>query len=298
MNLMMWPNSRRLERALRSLELFTTCDFFPNPTVDVATVFFPAATHLERQALITTGDGRVQYRPAVVGPRGEAKGDTELIFDLAQCLGLAEQFWNGNIYTSYDERLETAGLCFADLPKDGSRLNVALADSPERAYVANGFGTPTGKVEFVSTQLEDAGYNGLPIFSEPNWSPDSSPEVARDHPLILTSGGRSRNYTNSQGRLLETLRVREPNARLQIHPADATARAVREGDRVEVTSPVGSIVMKAWVTNIVPQGVVHAFHGWAGHNVNELIPDVGLDPISGFPPFKSSLCEVRPTTAS
>ena len=297
MNLMMWPNSRRLERALRSLELFTTCDFFPNPTVDVATVFFPAATHLERQALITAGDGRVQYRPAVVAPRGAAKGDTELIFALARHLGFAEQFWNGDIYASYDERLETAGLRFADVPKDGSRLDVAVADAPERAYVMNGFGTPTGKVEFVSTQLEDAGHDGLPTFSEPSWSPHSSPEIARDYPLILTSGGRSRNYTNSQGRLLETLRAREPDARLQMHPADAAARNVRDGDCIEITSPVGSIAMKAWVTDIVPQGVVHAFHGWAGHNVNELIPDIGLDPISGFPPFKSSLCEVRPTTA-
>ncbi len=298
MNLMMWPNSRRLERALRSLELFTTCDFFPNPTVDAATVFFPAATHLEREALITTGEGHVQYRPAAVVPRGEAKGDTELIFDVARHLGFAEQFWNGDIHASYEERLETSGLRFADLPKDGRRLNITLAEIPERAYLANGFGTPTGKVEFVSTLLEEAGYDGLPTFSEPSWSPVSCPELARDYPLILTSGGRSRNYTNSQGRLLATLRERERHARLQIHPADATARNVGDGDWIEVTSPIGSIVMKAWVTDIVPEGVVHAFHGWTGHNINDLIPDVGLDPISGFPPFKSGLCEVRPATAN
>jgi anaerobic selenocysteine-containing dehydrogenase len=52
--------------------------------------------------------------------------------------------------------------------------------------------------------------------------------------------------------------------------------------------------MKAWVTSIVPAGVVHCPHGWPGANVNELIPDDGLDPISGFPPFKSSLCQVAP----
>ena len=58
-------------------------------------------------------------------------------------------------------------------------------------------------------------------------------------------------------------------------------------------SPLGRIEMTAWVTGIVLRGVVHAFHGWEGHNVNQLIPDTGLDPISGYPPFKSSLCEVR-----
>ena len=49
LNLMMWPNSKRLDRALRSLEFFSLSDFFTSPTVDAATVFFPAATHLERQ---------------------------------------------------------------------------------------------------------------------------------------------------------------------------------------------------------------------------------------------------------
>jgi anaerobic selenocysteine-containing dehydrogenase len=51
--------------------------------------------------------------------------------------------------------------------------------------------------------------------------------------------------------------------------------------------------MKAWVTDVVLPGVVSAPHGWAGADVNLLIPDAGLDPISGFPPFRSSLCQVQ-----
>jgi anaerobic selenocysteine-containing dehydrogenase len=92
---------------------------------------------------------------------------------------------------------------------------------------------------------------------------------------------------------LKTLREREPDPRLQIHPHDAKARDILDRDWVEVSSPVGAIEMKAWVTDDVSPGVVHAFHGWAGHNINDVIPDEGLDPISGFPPFKSSLCQVR-----
>jgi anaerobic selenocysteine-containing dehydrogenase len=297
LNLMMWPNSARLEKGLRTLELFSTCDFFSNPTVDSATVFFPAATHLERQALVSTGIGRVRYRPAAVAPRGEAKGDTELIFELAKHLGFEEQFWKGSIEASYDERLQGSGLRFDDLPKDGRPLKVALPGVEERSYRTNGFGTATGRVEFLSTELEAAGYDGLPVYEEPYWSPVSSPDVAREFPLILTSGGRSRNYTHSQGRMLKVLQEREPEARLQIHPEDAQVRKIRSGDRIRVASPIGAIEMTAWVTDVVPPGVVHAFHGWPGHNINELIPDKGLDRISGFPPFKSSLCEVRLTEA-
>jgi len=298
LNLMMWPNSKRLEKALRFLELFSVCDFFATPTVDAATVFFPAATHLERQALVTTGTGRIRYRPAAVAPRGEARGDTELIFELARHMGLEEQFWRGSIKASFDERLQGSGLRFDDLPKDGRPLKVALPHIEERSYMSGGFGTPTGKVEFVSTELEAAGYDGLPIYQEPYWSPISSPDVAKDFPLILTSGGRSRNYTHSQGRMLKVLHEREPDARLQIHPEDAGIRNIGQNDWIEVASPVGQIEMKAWVTDIVPRGVVHAFHGWGDHNINELIPDKGLDRISGFPPFKSSLCEVRLTRSA
>ncbi len=293
MNSMMWPSSKRLAKALRSLELFTTCDFFGNPTVDAATVFFPAATHLERQALTTWGAGRAQYRPAAVPPRGEAKGDTELIFDIAGHLGLEEQFWGGDILASYGERLETTGLRLDDLAKDGRHTTVDVEAPGERAYLEQGFGTTTGKVEFVSTELEKAGYDGLPTYVEPFWSPVSTPDIARDYPLVLTSGGRSNNYTHSQGRMLKTLTSREPDPRLQIHPDDAGARGIREGDGVEACSPLGAITLKAWVTDVVPAGVVHAFHGWADADINELIPDEGLDPISGFPPFKSSLCQVR-----
>lgn len=293
MNLMMWPNSARLRKALRSLELFSVCDYFETPTVEAATAFLPAATHLERQALIVSGSGRVRYRPAAVAPRGGAMGDTELIFELARYLGLEERFWRGDIHASYDDRLKGVGLTFEDLPKDGEPVSMDLPAPRERAYLRTGFGTPTGKVEFVSTVLEDAGYDGLPIYREPYWSPVSAPDVARCYPLVLTSGGRSRTYTHSQGRELETLRQREPEPRLQISRADAAARDIVDGDRVRLCSPLGAITLKAWVTDVVSPGVVHAFHGWAGADVNELIPDDGLDPISGFPPFKSSLCEVR-----
>ncbi len=292
LNLMMWPQTQRLEKALRRLELFSICDYFGSPTLDVATVFFPAATHLERQALVTAGVGQVQYRPAAVSPRGEARGDTELIFDIAKHLNLEEAFWNGDIQASFDERLETSGYRFNELPKDGQRLQLSTTPPRERAYRENGFGTATGKVEFLSTELEKAGYDGLPAYEEPYWSPISKPDIAKNYPLILTSGGRSKNYTHSQGRFLKTLREREPDPRLQIHPDDAKARDIFDDDWVKISSPVGATTMKAWLTDDVGPGVVHAFHGWAGHNINDVIPDEGLDPISGFPAFKSSLCQV------
>ncbi len=297
MAITMWPNSKRLAKALRSLECFTVSDFFPDITRDTATISFPAATALERQALLIGSRGRLQYRPPAVSPRGEARGDTEFVFDLAQALGLGDTFWGGDIHASFDERLQSIGVKFDDLPKDGTSINVEAPLSEDHSYRKNGFGTPSGKVEFASTLLEKAGFDALPTYREPYWSPVSTPEIAQDYPLVLTTGGRSRNYTHSQGRLLETLRRREPDPRVQINPADAVARGVEDGEWIKLSSPVGEIEMRAWVTDEVAAGVVHAVHGWQTANINELVPDTALDPISGFPPFCSGLCQITQKVA-
>jgi len=293
LNVMMWPNSKRMARALRSLEFFSLSDFFPSPTVDAATVFFPAATHLERQSLVISPYGQIQYRPVALQPRGDAIGDTELVFATAERLGLGDLFWNGDMRACFNERLEGVGMSLDELPADGTPLDRTPEFGEERAYATKGFGTPTGKVEFVSTQLENIGHQGLPIFNEPYWSPASTPEIAREYPLVLTSSGRSRNYMHSQGCFLETLRNREPDPLVQVNPTDASERRISDGEWVEICSPIGAVTMRADITDAVLSGVVHAVHSRIGHDINEIIPDDGLDPISGFPPFKSSLCEVK-----
>jgi anaerobic selenocysteine-containing dehydrogenase len=60
-----------------------------------------------------------------------------------------------------------------------------------------------------------------------------------------------------------------------------------------ILAPRGCVLMKANVTDTVLPGVVVAPHQWHGEaNINSLISDKDLDPISGFAPLKSSLCNV------
>lgn len=292
-NYLMWPNSNRVGKALKSLDLFVVADFFDTPTTDVATVFLPTATHLERQTLVANMTGRVQYRPAAVAPRGDAHGDTEMLFDVAKALGYGDKFWDGDIHASYDERMTPLDIDFSDLPENGKSLTVDTGDDPEKSYVENGFTTPSGKVEFASTRLSELGHDALPTYKEPFWSPISQPELAKDFPLVLTSGGRSANFSHSQGRNLETLRKRERHPRVQMSPADAEARGIEDDDPILISSPVAEIEMRAWVTDIILPGVVHAPHGWPQANINSLIPDAGLDPISGYPGFKSAICQIK-----
>lgn len=59
-----------------------------------------------------------------------------------------------------------------------------------------------------------------------------------------------------------------------------------------VSSPWGSIKVKAHVMSMMLEGVVDVLHGWPEANVNELIPRE-WDPISGFLPSKEGICEVK-----
>jgi anaerobic selenocysteine-containing dehydrogenase len=93
--------------ALAALDFYAHADLFMTPTAALADVVLPVASAFERKALkigfeiSTEAQSLIQFRQAVVPPPGEARADTEIVFDLANRLGLAAQFWNGDIEAAY-----------------------------------------------------------------------------------------------------------------------------------------------------------------------------------------------------
>lgn len=306
-NTSMWANSKRMERALGELEFFAASDFFHNPATRMADIVLPAATNLERPALIAypgcAYQGEIRYRRPIVKPRGEARPDGEVFLQLGVRLGMGGQFWDGDLEASWAEAAtgledhvreaiyasDEGVIVYAQAIEDLVEHGFLDAD---RLYRLRGFPTPTGKVEFDCEELKAAGYDGLPIYREPPESPLSSPELVREYPLVLTSGARHKHATHSQHQYLEKMRRAVPDPLCEIHPDDAAPRGIANGDPVQVRSPRGAVRFVARVTDRVKPGVVHCAHAWNHANINELTNDAHLDPISGFPPFKSSLCQV------
>jgi anaerobic selenocysteine-containing dehydrogenase len=110
----------------------------------------------------------------------------------------------------------------------------------------------------------------------------------------MNCGSRVPFFSNAKEREIPWLRtfMREPIVRLS--PKDAASRALVHGDYVRVSSPVNEagIVFRLEVSATVKPGCIDVLHGWPEANANELIPR-DFDPISGFPPYKEGLCEVR-----
>ena len=150
-----------------------------------------------------------------------------------------------------------------------------------------------GKVEFDSEELRRDGYEGLPVYHEPAESPISTPEIAKKFPLVLTTGGRSIAFTHSTQRQFKSLLQLDPHPRVQIHTIDAKSREIKDGDLAIISSPRGEVEMVVEITDQILPEVVHAYHGWATANINDLIDDQNLDPITGFPAYKSNLCQIE-----
>jgi anaerobic selenocysteine-containing dehydrogenase len=131
-----------------------------------------------------------------------------------------------------------------------------------KKYEKHGFATPTRKVELYSTIFEKLGYDPLPNYEEPAESPVSTPELARDYPFVLATGGRIKYFYHSEFRQIASMRKHHPDPLVQIHPDAAANLGIADGDWVYLESRLGRARFKAQLFDGIDPRVVHAEHSW------------------------------------
>ena len=99
-------------------------------------------------------------------------------------------------------------------------------------------------------------------------------------------------FIHSRTYRLSWTRGLRPRPAADLNPADARALGVAQDDEIELSSPSGSIRVLANLTELAQPGVVHMYHGHPEADVNLLLDPDDLDPISGFPAYRSALCRV------
>jgi anaerobic selenocysteine-containing dehydrogenase len=288
-----FANYNRLTNALKKLDFIAVTEYFHTPGTQLADIVLPIASWLERPILLAEYSEIIKLIEPAIEPPGECLTEWDIYCGLAERLGFGELFWNGNFEKCADHILEPQKITCNDLRRHPEGIKPPVPPPPERPYEKNGFKTPSGKVEIVSSTLAEHGLDPLPSYKEPPESPLSRPDLAKKYPLVMNSGARVMAYTHSQFRNIPALRQLMPEPLVDINPADASPRGIKTGDTVTVSSPRGSIKMKANVTDNILAGVVSLPHHWPGEaNVNIIVDDTNLDPISGFIPCKSQLCQV------
>jgi anaerobic selenocysteine-containing dehydrogenase len=294
MRFRMWPGSDHMLKGLQKLDFLVNVDLFMTETAKLSDIILPACTSFERRELKFYGENYVTWTQPAIEPLGESRSDADIIFDLAKRIAPDDALMKQGYEASIDWILKPANLTVAQLKKHPGVValkNVTMP--PYQKYEKSGFDTPSGKMEFASTVLKEAGLDPLPHYREPKLSPRSTPDVAKKFPLILTTGARLPMYQHSRTfRTPWTSRLR-PDPSVDLNPEDAAERGISKGDWVELSTPRGTLRVKANLTEVVAPGVANIYHAWPEADINLLVEPDYLDPLSGFPGFKSLLCEVK-----
>jgi anaerobic selenocysteine-containing dehydrogenase len=143
---------------------------------------------------------------------------------------------------AYDYRLKPLGYtlkAFVD------KVRCIIRKTQYKKYEERGFGTPTGKVELYSTILEKLGYDPLPHYEEPRETLVSDPELAKEYPLTLMTGGRIRELYHSECRQVDSVRKLHPDPIVQVHPKTAHRLGIKDGDWIWIETPRGRIRQKS-----------------------------------------------------
>ena len=311
-------NTKLVYQALKSpnLDLHVVLEHFMTPTALLADYVLPAASKLEKPMCGTHQDFApiFQCGERAIQPLGERRSDYDFFRGLAIRLGFGEYFpWETEEELA-DYRLEPLGITF----KEAATERYFITSSEPWTYKTidiktgepTGFATPSGKVELYSKVLEELGYDGLPFYEEPPESPIRTPDVAKEYPLILTTGGRSRPLFHSEHRQLGIgTREQHPDPLLDIHPDTAKKLGIANGDWAYIETRRGVIKQKARLTTGIDPRVVNVeshwwfpeqpaqepwLHGVWQSNANVLTLDdpEACDPLTGGWALRALLCKV------
>lgn len=293
MNHHMWPRPDRLETVLEQVDFFANVDMYMTDTAKYADILLPAQVSLEREQIEILGLDTIFYQGHVVEPAGEAWADMDIITGLAEKLGFEiggeEPIHNNEEYLR--KSLSPTGLTLEEVkaaPMGAKAKKVMPGRTTEDILKVK---TPTGKIEFVSGIIgscEKEGHEGLPVYHEFR---EKLP--MEEYPLILTTGSRKPQLFHSRTYRLPWLVGLEKCPIVEIHPSDAEKLGMADKEQVILRTPVGSMELELSIDSSCLPGAVNVYHGAGNMDINLLIDDTYLDPISGFPGYKSYCCRLE-----
>ena len=316
----------RLIRAWRRPETVIVQDPWWTATARHADIVLPATTTLERNDIGSSSRDRfILAMHQAIEPHGDARNDFDIFCDLAERFGTRAVFdegrdemtWLRHLYEIVRERAEQKQIHIRDFDGFWSEGHVEVP-TPATATVqfarfrndpaGDPLKTPSGKIEIFSERVAGFGYAdcpGYPAWLEPQeWLGGT---LAREYPLhMISNQPRTRLHGQlDNGTVSRESKVagREPVA---IHPDDAAARGISDGDLVRVFNERGAVLAGAIVTDQVRPGVVQLATGaWYDPekpgmvgaldrhgNPNVLTADRGTSRLGQGPSAQSALVEI------
>ncbi|HEY6851064.1 MAG TPA: molybdopterin dinucleotide binding domain-containing protein [Terracidiphilus sp.] len=310
--------------ALTKVEFHVHCDLFETPAAQYADIFLPVTTPWEHEGIrfgfeiSDEAAALVQLRKRMVSPRGEARSDYEIVFDLAGRLGMADDFFGGDIEAGWNYMLKPLGLTAATLRAHPEGVKCEIDAREQKHQLPHhdgsgrirGFDTESRRVELYSELLHRHNQPAIPTYVPPAENLRQQRDgTAERYPLILGTA-KNGHYCHSQHRELASLRKRSPDPLAEIGQGLATSRGIRDGDWIRISTRRGAARLVAKVDPCLADDLVIAEYGWwqacpeldrgslpvsgsSSSNANSLLSADECDPISGSVPLRSFRCDIE-----
>ncbi|HET6501636.1 MAG TPA: molybdopterin-dependent oxidoreductase [Amycolatopsis sp.] len=299
----------RLRTAFARPDTVVVHEPFWTATARHADFVLPATLPLERDDF---GAGRrdthliAMHR--VAEPFGQARDDYAIFGGLAGRLGIGDRFtqgrsagdWLNQLYQSWREKLESKGIevpSFAEFFAAGE-YRFPLQDTDRTLFaqfrrdpVKHRLHTPSGKIEISSRRVRSFGYAdcpGHPVWLEPTeWL--GGPRAARFPVQLIANQPGTRLHSQLDGGAVSQAGKVAGREAIRLHPADAAARGIADGDLVRVFNDRGACLAGAVLADQLRPGVAQLPTGaWfdpvgslcVHGNPNVLTADVGSSSLS------------------
>jgi anaerobic selenocysteine-containing dehydrogenase len=296
------PDQGKVRRGLSRDDLFTVViDHFQTDTADYADLLLPATMQPEHADLLYAyGHIYVAWNEPAVAPPGECLPNTEIFRRLARRLGVTEPCVYDSDETMARQVLDSdapamAGITLERLKRDGwARLNVPEPFVP----FAHGFPSPSGKLEFVSPHMAEVGLDPVPTYTPPYEAAHQDTELAARYPLALIAPA-SHYFLNSMFSNVPDLEKRQGPPAIVLHPDDAAARGLRDGDRARIYNDRGEFCATVAVSDRVRPGVAATTKGYwpkripGASNINATVAERDSD-MGGGAVFHDNRVQVAP----
>ena len=258
--LSVFPRSVGVQEALERLELLICQDLFLTETAELAHFVLPACSFAEKDGTFTNQEGRIQKVNRAIEPVGEAKADWEIFSELSRELAYPLEYADAQEIFS-----EIARLVPAYQKRFGLEAHKKERLASLERYLAQGY-------------LED--------FEERYGRDQNVLKQDPAYPFTLAMGSilfHSGRLSLRSDALLKII----PEGLLQMNPKDADGLSVKEGQRVRIKSLQGSVEVKVFPNQKIPEKVVYFPEVFAHTGMKELFP-LGLHSASGVPYLKTT----------
>ena len=273
------PDASHVREALRKLEFFVVQDIFLSETAQLADVVLPACSFAEKDGTFTNTERRVQRVRKAIEPVGDSKPDWWIACQIARRIG-AKGFDFENPSQIMNEIADVTpsygGISFNRLDTGSLQWPCPTEDHPGTTILHTSLFS-RGKGHFV------------PLAYKPSLElPDA------EYPLVLTTNRSLFHYhTGTMTRKVKGLNIFRSEELVAMHPEDAKALGVEDGEMVRVISRRGKVTAKVSVTESAPPGTIAMTFHFAETPTNELT-NPALDPVAKIPELKVAAVRVEP----